>query len=95
MEEFRIREAEAQRAAQIAAEARAIYDRAEVAFKQAEAARAQEVAAAEKAAAAARTAEAQYVQSSNVEANTAATLQRVQQSIANTPVPRTHTGAYW
>merc|ERR1711924_5668 len=88
MEEYRVREADAQRAAAAQAEAKAIFDRAEAAFKQAEAARNQEVSAAQKTAEGARAAEQQLAASATNENNTASTLSRVQQAVAGTPTSR-------
>jgi hypothetical protein len=88
LEEYRVREAEAQRTAQMAAEAKAIFDRAEAAFKQAEQARNHEVSAAEKTAEVARAAEAALQQSATVEASTSSRLAGVHQQIATTPAPR-------
>jgi len=72
----------------MAAEAKAIFDRAEAAFKQAEQARNHEVSAAEKTAEVARAAEAALQQSATVEASTSSRLAGVHQQIATTPAPR-------
>jgi len=88
MNEYRVREAEAQMAIKIATDAKAIFDRAEAAFKQAQAVRTQEVSAAQKAAEVARAAEVQLNHSSNAEAATASTLSRVQHALGEVPEPR-------
>merc|ERR1712093_917193 len=83
LEEYRLRDAECKAAMAAAADAKALYERANDAARKAEEVRNAEVAAAEKKAQEAREAEAALNQAAATEQNTAATLSRLEADAAS------------